>query len=124
MQKIEVLLTPHAWLQAPADVRNLLKKEFGFTRSSSPQCTVERGITRIQSDGCTVDDLRAMNPESMQKWLGFKEIDAEADVHALLQMCADKAEAMLHPVETEDAPPAVPEPEPPKETKPAKKTKS
>ena len=123
MQNIEILLTPHLWLQLSAVVRNYLAKEFKMRRSSSPQCTVSRGMTVIQSDGHTIDDLRAMNVESMQAWLGFQTIDPEADINALFVLCARKAEQNLTPPAVENVLQEVAKnieskPEEPKEVKP------
>ncbi len=94
---IQVLLTPFAWLQLNSEMRNGLSKAFGLRSSTSPRCVTQNGVTKIESDGKTVEDLMGMNAESMQKWLGFTTIDPEADIHALLGMCADKMEAELHP---------------------------
>lgn len=58
---------------------------------------MEAGHTTIESDGFTVNDLMALNSESMQKWLGFATIDQEADIHALFGMCVDKMEKSLSP---------------------------
>lgn len=58
---------------------------------------MQNGVTKIESDGKTVEDLMKLNAESMQTWLGFTKIDPEADIHALLGMCADKMEKELHP---------------------------
>ncbi len=94
---LEVLLTPHIWLQASTVVRSHLSKEFSLSASTTPRCVTERGMTRIESDGYTVNDLRKLNAESMQKWLGFEDIDPEADLNALFAMCVDRIEARLAP---------------------------
>jgi len=96
---IKVLLTPFAWLQLNSEVRNGLTKAFNIRSSTSPRCVTQNGMTRVESDGKTVEDLMALNAESMQKWLGFTNIDPNADIHALLGMCADKMEKELHPSE-------------------------
>lgn len=97
---LEILLTPHVWLQVEPVVRNALAKEFGITRSTSPRCVTEQGVTIVESDGYTIEDLMGLNVESMQEWLGFSNIDPEADVHALFQMCVDKmAQSLAIPVE-------------------------
>ena len=92
---IEILLTPHIWLQVRPDVRVALAKEFGTQRSTSPRCITEGGITRVESDGFTIQDLRVFGVESMQKWLGFVNIDVDADLHALFGMCVDMMEKKM-----------------------------
>lgn len=86
---IEVILTPHAWLQVSTEVRNKLAKEFGMSRSGTPRCVTEMGLTRIESDGFTIEDLRALNVESMTEWLKGYNIKPETnDLHYLLGMCS------------------------------------
>lgn len=109
--RIEVLVTPHVWLQVSPEVRRLLAREFGIRRSGSPYCVTQGGQTRVESDGHTVDDLRAMNAYTMQKWLGKPFIDTEADVVALFRECAEAAERMA--ADGADAPHAPPVPEGP-----------
>jgi hypothetical protein len=113
---IEILLTPHTWLQASTLTRKHLADQFGLKRSTSPRCVTERGFTRIESDGHTVDDLRAMNVESMQEYLGFTSIDPNANVHALFKMCVEKIEA-LHKPEAVEEQVVAPAPLPPEEPK-------
>lgn len=96
---IEVFITPYTWLQLSTDTRVKLAKAFDMKRSTSPRCVTERGVTKVESDGFTVDDLRKMNVESMQQWLGFTTIDPNADINALLGMCADRIE---HPEKLEE----------------------
>ena len=98
MEPLEVLLTPHVWLQIPADVRNEMTKAFGIPSSESPRCVTQAGMTKIESDGHTVNDLRKLNVTSMQEFLGFTTVDPKADLHALLQLCAKKVWEQLHPV--------------------------
>lgn len=92
---LEILITPPIWLQLSPEIRNFIVSEFHLTRSTSPRCVTERSITRIESDGYTVDDLRKLSPLTMQEWLGFSEIKPDANVHALLCMVADRAELAL-----------------------------
>jgi len=122
-----VMITPHIWLQLSPTTRNNISKAFDMKRSSSPVCITERGVTRIESDGFTVGDLSALNVESMQKFLGFQEVDESADIHALLAMCARKVdglvaeEAHVEPVTVEEKVVVVepePIPEPAVEKKP------
>lgn len=107
------MITPHIWLQLSPSTRNSLSKAFDMKRSSSPVCITERGVTRVESDGFTVSDLSALNVESMQKFLGFQEIDEKADIHALLAMCARKVdgvgveEAPVEPAAVEEVAAAV-----------------
>jgi len=113
---IEILITPHIWLQLTPVVRNELAKAFGMKRSTSPVCITERGMTRVESDGFTVSDLTALNAESMQKFLGFQEIDLKANLIALLEMCADRvtpveeviSEEAIIEMETEQTPAEAP----------------
>jgi hypothetical protein len=98
---LEILITPHLWLQLSADVRNYLSKEFKLNRSTSPRCVTYGGKTVIESDGFTVDDLRALNVESMQAYSGSKA----TDINELFAECAAKALDILHPPE---APPEAP----------------
>ncbi len=91
----ENLITTQLWLQASTPVRQHISEEFGMKRSTSPRCITELGETRIESDGFTLEDLRALNVITMQKWLGFSKIDLQADVFALFEMCAQKAEKDL-----------------------------
>src|ERR1035437_2627927 len=97
--KFEILLTPHVWLQVSPEIRNTLIKEFGMKRSTTPRCVTERGITRVESDGFTVEDLKALNVESMQKWLGFSTIDDSADLNSLLLMVVHAIEKRSEVVE-------------------------
>ncbi len=87
-----VLITPQIWLQINHLTRLALKKQFGIKGTSSPSCVTERGVTRIESDGHSVEDLKALNAVSMQEYLGFEKIDPAADIHALLAMCVEKIE--------------------------------
>lgn len=89
---IEILLTPHVWLQVKPETRVKLAKAFGMKRSTSPRCIVERGISRIESDGHTIEDLRALNVYSMHKFLGLPMIDLSADIHKLFSECVDMIE--------------------------------
>ena len=107
---LDTPITPHVWLQFSSVVRNELAKLFGMQRSTSPVCITERGKTRIESDGFTVDDLRALNAESMQKFLGFSKVDLEADVNALLEMCAKKVERGPSAIVEKGTLPVTPEP--------------
>lgn len=122
--QIQVLITPHVWLQAKPTVRNMLAKEFSMTRSAPHRCVTAGGITRIESDGYTVDDLKALNAESMQRWLGFTTIDPEADIHALFSLCVDRVSEALKALEPEEKPvdgteaPKAPETPPQPEMKP------
>jgi len=90
---IELLITPTIWLQLPADVRNLLAFEFKMSRSTTPRCVTQNGETKIESDGFTVDDLRALNIKSMQAYAGSKS-ESLIDLFA---ECAEKANKILHP---------------------------
>jgi hypothetical protein len=93
--ELEILITPHLWLQLAADVRNYLSKEFKLNRSTSPRCVTYGGKTVIESDGHTVDDLRGLNVESMQAYSGSKSVD----INELFAECAAKALDVLHPPE-------------------------
>lgn len=101
--ELEVLITPHTWLQLSPEIRNYLAKEFKLTRSSTPRCVTQGGISKIESDGFTVDDLRGLNEESMRAWTGSQF----EDLHALLAECAEKAYKALHPPEPEVLPEVV-----------------
>ena len=86
---IEVLITPHSWLQIPTETRNELAKDFGMSRSGTPRCVTELGVTKIESDGYTIEDLRALSVESMTEWLLKYNIKPENnEIHYLLGMCA------------------------------------
>ena len=93
--QFENLVSPTLWLQASPEVRNLIAKEFGMERSTSPRCVNELGHTRIESDGFTVDDLRALNVISLQQWMGFTNVDPQADLFALFKMCVNRAQEMI-----------------------------
>lgn len=96
-----VLITPQIWLQINHLTRLALKKQFNIPRTASPSCVTERGVTRIESDGHSVEDLKALNAKSMQEYLGFENIDPDADIHALLAMCVEKIERVGGQVEIE-----------------------
>ncbi len=98
-----VLITPQIWLQINHLTRLALKKQFNIKRTASPSCVTQHGVTRIESDGHSVEDLKALNAESMQEYLGFEKIDPEADIHALLAMCVEKIERVGGQVEQEEA---------------------
>lgn len=108
--EIEILLTPQVWLQVRPEVRVKIAKEFGMMRSSTPRCVTERGITRVESDGFTVSDLKKLNVQSMQQWLGFETIDPKADIHALFCMCVDRLDPPVEEKQTEDVAETRPEP--------------
>lgn len=98
-----VLITPQIWLQINHLTRLALKKQFNIKRTASPSCVTQHGVTRIESDGHSVEDLKALNAVSMQEYLGFKKIDPAADIHALLAMCVEKIERVGGQVEAEQA---------------------
>jgi len=104
---IEILLTPHIWLQASPEVRLRLAKAFGLKRSTSPRCIVERGVTRIESDGYTVEDLRLMNRYTMHKFLGRPMIDLDADLHKLFIACVEMLEREVEDEKPKDDTPSV-----------------
>lgn len=89
--KIQVLITPHAWLQIGPSVRQRLSREFKLKKSAPPRCVTQNGRTVVESDGHSVEDLAGLNAESMQEWLGFTNVDPDADIHALLGLCAKRA---------------------------------
>lgn len=120
--KIEVLLTPFAWLQIDSLTRNRLSKEFGMKRSAPPRCVTQNGRTVVESDGHSVEDLKAMNAESMQKWMGFTTIDPDADIHALLGLCAKKIMDETAAIEAERLRAEIALLVPPPEVKPVEET--
>lgn len=90
--KMEILLTPHQWLTIPHLTRLKLSQDFKLSRTGQNLMTTRNGQGILESDGHTVNDLRGINVTSMQEYLGFKDIDPEADFFALLEMTVEKAE--------------------------------
>lgn len=82
---LENLLTTYHWLQLSNEERMLIKKIFKIRRSGGT--VVEDN--KVKSDGHTVDDLRAVNIESMQEFLDSKNENFDALWHGVIETIRD-----------------------------------
>jgi len=113
---------PHQWLQLDRKVRIKLAQELGIKASAGSVVETGPDGSRLTSDGRTAEDLKELTSEKMQAWLGFEKTDPDVDLVALLELCGEKAQAMI------DGKPWPPEPEaiaaPAKKKAPAKPKQS
>lgn len=85
---LENLLTTYHWLQLSNEERLLIKKTFGVHRSGGT--IIEDN--KVKSDGHTVDDLRAINVESMQKFLESENEDFDTLWNGVIETIRDMIE--------------------------------
>lgn len=87
------ILSMSMWVSLPNEVRWKIRGLFGIPRSGF--VTVTDG--KIESDGTSPEDFKALTVEKMQKYIG----DDSTDFHKLFDMVVAKVIEEMNPIKPE-----------------------
>ena len=89
---MEIQVSVPEWVKLPHETRVELAKQFNLKKSKGAQVEFIGGITVLQSDGYTHDDLRDITIEKMQDYLKSEE----TDFIKLFNACVEKVDEVAN----------------------------